>query len=215
MAEKSVKISVRGFAEVSSAEPKRKQSALRKYQFPESEESVGRSNYYAKALSGIRHHHRGEHGFVESLLQNLLDDAASEADNLRRAKLLHNHRALTDYLEHFGNRVLTIKPGKQLCYPYKNLVVSARPDLVAEEGGKLLLIKLNLSNKDFKGGVNAMLLHMLYVASQLNGLEVAPTGVECLQVSSGSAAKGPKSGFPPRKVLDNACQELLDLWAAA
>jgi len=60
-----------------------------------------------------------------------------------------------------------------------------------------------------------MPLHMLYVASQLNGLEVAPTGVECLQVSSGSAAKGPKSGFPPRKVLDNACQELLDLWAAA
>jgi hypothetical protein len=88
MANNLVKISVRGFAEVASAESKRKQSTLRKFRFPESEESVGRSNYYVKALSGIKRHHRGDHAYVKKLLHELLLEAASEADNLKKARLL-------------------------------------------------------------------------------------------------------------------------------
>src|ERR1700679_2645452 len=52
-------------ARTDGAPGKRKHTALKKYQFPESEESVGRSNYYTKALSGIKQHHRGDHDFVE------------------------------------------------------------------------------------------------------------------------------------------------------
>ena len=132
MATDVIKISMRGFAEVSSAAAKRKQNALKKYQFPKSEESVGRSNYYTKALSGIKHHHRGDSEFVVNLLNDLIEGAASESNVLRRAKLLNNHRALTDYLKHFGGRTLTIRPGKQLYYTYGKLVVSAKPDLVAD-----------------------------------------------------------------------------------
>jgi hypothetical protein len=55
-------------------------------------------------------------------------------------------------------------------------------------------IKLNLSKKDFAGGVPAMLLHLLYEAAQMKGLPVEPTGVECLQTSSGSKIAGPKKG---------------------
>jgi hypothetical protein len=36
-----------------------------------------------------------------------------------------------------------------------------------------------------------------------------------LQAASGSRTTGPKSGFPDKKVLNAACQELLTLWPAA
>lgn len=209
------KISMRGLAEVASAKPSRKHSKLKQYQFPESEESKGRSNYYVKALSAIKRHHRGQSGFVKSVLQSLKIGAATEPDPRKKAKLLNNHRAITDYLKTFGNRPLVMKPGKSLHYVYKDLIVSAHPDLVAEENGSLILIKLNLSKDDFSGGVNSTLLHVLYEAATMQGLPIKPSGVECLQTSSGSRTTGPKQGFPDRKVLNAACQELLNLWSAA
>jgi hypothetical protein len=210
-----IKISMRGLAEVASAEPSRKHSKLKQYQFPESEESKGRSNYYVKALSAIKRHHRGQSNFVDSVLQGLKIGAAAETDPRRKAKLLNNHRAITDYLKAFGGRPLEIKPGKSLYYVYKDLVVSAHPDLVAEEDGSLVLIKLNLGKEDFAGGVNSTLLHVLYEAAAAQGLPIKSTGVECLQTSSGSRTTGPKRGFPGKGALNAACQELLDLWPAA
>ncbi|MGA3134821.1 MAG: hypothetical protein ABSC88_02405 [Terracidiphilus sp.] len=74
------KISMRGLAEVASAKPSRKQSKLKQYKFPESEESKGRSNYYVKALSAIKRHHRGQSDFVNSVLHSLMIEAATETD---------------------------------------------------------------------------------------------------------------------------------------
>jgi hypothetical protein len=215
MANDPVKISVRGFAEVASAPSQSKQRTLKKYRYPTSDASVGRSNYYVKALSAIRRHHRGDSTYVNNLLQELLAEMASEKDTRKKAKLGNNHRAITEYLKHFGHRSFTIRPGKHLYFVYKQLIVSAQPDLVAEENGSLLLIKLNFTKDDYAGGLPATMLHMLYEAAQLCNLPVLSSGVECLQVSSGSRIKGPKSGFPPKKGLEKACQELLDLWPAA
>jgi hypothetical protein len=170
-----IKISMRGLAEVASAKPSRKHGKLKQYQFPESEESKGRSNYYVKALSAIKRHHRGQSDFVSSVLHSLLIEASSETDPRKRAKFLNNHRAITDYLKAFGSRPLAIKPGKSLYYVYKDLVVSAHPDLVAEENGSLVLIKLNLGKDDFVGGVNSTLLHVLYEAALNQGLPIKPT----------------------------------------
>ena len=61
-----IKISMRGLAEVACAKPSQKQSKLKRFKFPESEESVGRSNYYVWAISAIKHHHRGEHNHSQS-----------------------------------------------------------------------------------------------------------------------------------------------------
>lgn len=210
-----VKISMRGLAEVASAKPSRKYSKLKQYKFPDSEESKGRSNYYVKALSAIKRHHRGQSNFVNSIMQNLILAADAETDPRKKAKFLNNHRAITDYLKAFGSRPLVMKPGKSLYYVYKDLVVSAHPDLVAEEDGSLVLIKLNLGKEDFAGGVNSTLLHVLYEAATIQGLPIEPTGVECLQTSSGSRTTGPKRGFPGQGVLNAACQELLNLWLAA
>ncbi len=211
----SFKISMRGLAEVANASPARKLSKLKKYKFPKSEESVGRSNYYVKALSAIKHHHRGDTSYVNSTLQALLMRAKAEKSPLRRAKLLNNHRAIKEYLKCFGSRALAIRPGKLLYYTFKELVVSAQPDLVAEENGDLVLIKLNLSKEDFAGGVCATILHVLYEAAQAQGLPIKPTRVECLQTASGSRIVGPRSGFPSRNSLNSDCQELLALWPAA
>jgi len=210
-----VKISMRGFAEVAAADPSRKSSKLKKFRYPDSEESIGRSNYYVKAVSAIKRHHRGQSDFVKTILRNLITEAETETDMRRRAKLLNNHRAITDYLKTFGNRELVIKPGKHLYYLYKDLVVSAHPDLVAQENGQTVLIKLNFCKDNFSGGVCAQMLHLLYEAAQLKGLPVGPIDVECLQTSSGSRITGPKKGFPSRQVLNVACQELLALWPAA
>ena len=209
------KISMRGLAEVASAKSSRKPSKLKQYKFPESKESVGRSNYYVKALSAIRRHHRGQSDVVTSVLQSLMLQAAGETDLRKKAKLLNNHRAIVDYLKNFGNRRLAIKPGKSLYYLYKDLTVSAHPDLVAEEDGSLILIKLNLGKEDYGGGVCGLMLHTLYEAAHINGLQIKPNRVECLQTSSGSRIAGPKRGFSNKSSVDNACQEVLSLWFAA
>jgi hypothetical protein len=210
-----VSISMRGLAEVASAKPSRKQSKLKRFQYPESDESKGRSNYYVKALSAIKRHHTGQSDIVAAVLNGLMIEAASETDPRKKAKLRSNHRALKDYLEKFGSRQLVIKPGKSLHYAYKDLIVSAHPDLVAEENGSLILIKINPSKDDFAGGVCSTILHIPYEAAKNQGLPIKPTGVECLQTSSGSRIAGPKSGFPDKSILNNACQELLTLWFSA
>lgn len=211
----SAKISMRGFAEVASAKPSRKQAKLKQYKYPDSEESVGRSNYYIKAISAIKRHHRGESAVVTSILQGLLAGAASESDSRKKAKLLNNHRAITDYLKNFGNRSLVIKRGRSLYYLYKDLIVSARPDLFAEENGSPVLIKLNLGKEDYGGGVCALMLHVLYEAAQASGLTIRSSGVECVQASSGTRTIGPRRGFSNKSAVDAACREVLSLWRAA
>jgi hypothetical protein len=210
-----IKISMRGLAEVACAKPSQKQSKLKRFKFPESEESVGRSNYYVWALSAIKHHHRGDSGFVDEMLHGLWEQAATESDSRKKAKFLNNHRAITDYLKHFGGRMLEVRSGKRLYFNYGNLIVNAHPDLVVEEGGRLLLIKLNCCKEDFAGGVTATLLHVLYESARLKGLEIGPSSVECLHTSSGSRITGPKTGFPNKSALNSACKELLELWPAA
>jgi hypothetical protein len=209
----AAKLSMRGFAEVACAAPARKKATLKKYKSPTSGESVGRSNYYVRALSLIKQHHKGASAHVTSSIAKLLSEAKAESNSRKRTQLLSNHRAIVDYLKHFGARKLTIKPGKHLYYVFENLVVSAQPDLVAEENGNLHLIKLNLSKKDFAGGVPAMLLHLLYEAAQMKGLPVKPTGVECLETSSGSKIAGPNKGFSDKQALNAQCQAILALWS--
>lgn len=210
-----LKISMRGFAEVASAKPSRKQTKLKQYKYPDSDESVGRSNYYIQAISAIKRHHRGESAIVQQKMQSLLAQAAVEKNQRRRAKLLNNHRAISDYLKVFGDRQLAIMPGKRLYYVHKNLVISTVPDLVAEENGHLLLIKFNFCKDDFEGGVCSLMLHVLYEAALLQALPIKSNGVECLQTSSGTRVIGPRSGFPKNQTLSAACQEVLDLWPAA
>lgn len=214
MAQK-MQLSMRGFAEVTAASPAKKVSKLKRFKSPESDESVGQSNYYVKALSAIRHHHKGDGPYVSTMLQNLAADAAAETDSRKRAKLVHNHRVITQYLATFGQRQLFIQPGKSLYYVHNGLVVSARPDLVVVENGEMKLLKLNMGKADFAGGVPAMLLHVLYEAAHSQGLPVSTSGVECLQVASGTRIVGPSSGFAPKQVLNNACDEVLALWPAA
>jgi hypothetical protein len=210
-----IKIPMRGLAEVTSAKPTQKLSKLRKYRTPKSEDSVGRSNYYVKALSAIKKHHKGQTEIVTEILNNLLAEAAAETDPRKRAKLQHNYRAITDYLKAFGSRPLKVMPGKRLYYVYQDLVVGAHPDLVAEEDGHLVLIKLNLGQGDLGGGECSVILQTLYEAAHVIGLPVQSSGVECLQTSSGSRIVGPRRGFPDKGTLNRACQELLNLWHEA
>lgn len=207
----TIRISMRGFAEVSSAAPSRKQSTMRRFRSPKSGESVGRSNYYVKALSLIKRHHKGETAYVASQMSRLLAEAAVETVPRAKTKLLSNYQATADYLKHFGYRKLQIQSGKALYFIFQNLVISARPDLVAEEDGELVLIKLNLSRKEFSGGVSSTLLHVLFEAAQAKGLPIRSSRVECLHTVSGSRITGPKRGFPDKRQLNGMCRELLAL----
>lgn len=206
-----VPLSMRGFAEVVSAAPNRKQVVLRRFRAPKSGESVGRSNFYVKADSIIKHHHKGETAKVAAGLSALLAAAAKETNSRAKTKLLSNYRAASDYLQHFGSRKLKIMPGKRLHYRFNDLLISAHPDIVAEENGTLVLIKLNLGKKEFSGGVCATLLHVLYEAAILKGLNLPPTSVECLQSTNGIRLVGPKTGFPGRESLDAECLAVLAL----
>lgn len=212
-----IPISMRGFAEVSVAVPAAKLKILKKYKNSKSGESRGRSNYYVVALSTIKKYHRanGDKNIIVSKISELTKSADLELENRKRAKFRANARALEEYLIHFGDRLLSIKPGKRLYYYYKDLAISAQPDLVAEEEGKLVLIKLNASGKMHDGGMVALLLHALHEAAMLNSLPVAPRSVEYLDLPSGKRLRGPVGGFGSKEILNNNCQALLELWDQA
>ncbi len=204
-----IPISMRGFAEVCAAPDNRKVAKLKSYKFKKSGESKGRSNYYVKALSAIRHHHHGDHDKFEQIVRELTAASETESDKKKRTKAASNLRALTDYMRHFGSRKLSIKPGKRLYYSCRQLLVSAQPDFFAEEAGRPLLIKLNLTTKDFSGGVTGLMLHVLHQAASVKGLAAS---VECLQVATGTRTSQPKSGFGPVSILERRVDELLALW---
>lgn len=210
-----VKMPMKGFAEIAAAKPSSKAGKLRKYKYPKSGGSIGRSNYYVRAIAAIKHHHKGHFAMVKATLQELAAEIAVEQDQRKRTQAMHNHRAITEYLKAFGTRKLTVVQGKRLSYVHKNLVVSAYPDLVAQEEGNLLLIKLHFCKDDLPGGVCPIMLHILYEAAQVQGLPVKSNGVECVQTSSGTKVTGPKNGFPSKAVLNAACEEVLTLWPAA
>jgi len=206
------RISLRGFAEVCAAAQAKKTSTLKRYKFSQSDESKGRSNYYVKALSAIKLHHRGNSNAVQAAVKKLRQESLSEPDSRRRAKAGNNLRAIQEYLLHFGHRKIDIKPAKRLYFVRQDLIVSSQPDLVGEENGRLILIKLNLGKKPFAGGVNLMLLHMLYEAAKAKGLDIEPRSVESLQVCDGSWIRGPKDGFGSIGSLNRGCDEILSLW---
>lgn len=204
-----IPISMRGFAEFCAAPADRKAAKLRPFKFKKSGESKGRSNYYVKALSAIRHHHHGDQDKFEEIVTELTTAKDSDPDKKKRTKAASNLRALADYMRHLGGRKLVIKPGTRLYYSCKELLVSAQPDFFAEEGGRPLLIKLNLTTKDFSGGVVGLMLHVLHQAASSKGLGAK---VECLQVASGSRVAQPSSGFGPVSFLERRVDEILALW---
>jgi hypothetical protein len=211
-----IPISMRGFAEVSSAPPAAKQKVLKKYKNSKSGESKGRSNYYVAAISTIKRYHRSDDKqIILSKIAELETLADSEANTRARSKLRSNARALKSYLQYFGNRSLTIRPGKRLYYYHRDLAISAQPDIVAEEAGKLVLIKLNASGKSHDGGMVALLLHALHEAAILQHLPVSARGVEYLDLPSGQRICGPVDGFGSTAVLQNNCEALISLWNEA
>ena len=133
-------------------------------QVPRIEESVGRSNYYIWALSAIKHHHRGDTEFVDETLHRLHEEAVTESDPRRRAKLRGNHRAITDYLNHFGD--LNSDPARhplvlQLSQPHRE----RSPRLGGEEG-PASSHQAELLQGRSAGGVTATLLHVLYESAR-------------------------------------------------
>jgi hypothetical protein len=209
-----IPISMRGFAEVSAASSKSKLSRLKKYRFRDSGESKGRSNYYVKALAAIKHHHRGEYSDVTKILKDLSMTAADESNRPRKIKAQSNLRVIAEYMKHFSQRQLKPLPGKRLYFNHKQLVVSAQPDFVAEEDGKLTLVKFNFTKDDHSGGVISVMLHVLYEAAVLKGMALQPNQVECVQISSGSRVVGPKGGFGPVANLHKMADELIALWSS-
>jgi hypothetical protein len=205
-------ISMRGFAEVSSAAPEKKAAKLREYKFKKSGESKGRSNYYVKALSAIRHHHHGNTANLNQIMQDLAQASVGAQTGRARGKAVNNLLAISAYLQKHGKRKLTILKGKRLYFLHQNLVISAQPDLIVEENGHMRLIKFNFGKGDHSGAVVAVMLHILYEAATNSGLKIGSDQVECIQVISESRIVGPKGGFGPAMTLKGMADEIISLW---
>jgi hypothetical protein len=210
-----IKVSMRGAAEVALAAPSRKSTALRKYKQTDSGEARGRSNYYIWALTFIRQFHREGNpaGLLASFLGDLQNRIAEKPKDTRwKAKILNNMRAAEQYSLHFGPRKFTIRPGKKLAYAHGNVLVSARPDLVVEENGKILLIKLNLSKKPHSDLMADIQLHLMHAAATAVGLDLTSKQVAYIQPVRGSEQRGPSKGFPPVTRLSQICEDLENIW---
>lgn len=210
-----IKISMRGAAEVAAAAPSRKVATLKKYKQTDSGETKGRSNYYISALSFVTSYHKqGNHpSALTAYLAAMQKKLAEKPNDPRwRAKVLNNMRAAEQYIQHFGQRKFTVCEGKKLAYTHNGVVVSARPDLVIEENGERLLIKLNLGRIEHSSQMAAIQLHFMFTAANAAGLEIGPQQVVYIQPVEGFEHRGPASGFPPDKRLASICSEIEGLW---
>lgn len=207
-----ISLSMRGLAEVIHTAPAKRVNKLRKYKFKKSGESKGRSNYYVKALSIIKRHHRGDSAGRDQLLDELKDALRAAETSAKKAKIRNNIRVAESYLAVFGKRQFEVLKGVRLYFTFGSLVVSSQPDLIVQEHGLLKLIKLDCCLKGHPSAETMTMLHALYLAGRDKALIGHPAQVECLEVATHASTPGSKSHFSSSKTLENGCQEIIELW---
>jgi len=167
-----IRVSMSCLAEFVTSYGRSAESRLRPYKFNKRGEGFARSSYYQYALRRIRaYHSEGNDPTVfERDVLEMRTRADKTTENWERAKFERNISAVEAYRRIYGNRTFKILPSRRLEYRIAGIVVTAQPDLWAEEQGTQVLLKIGMARH--KISYVDMLLSLLRKAAVSGGYKI-------------------------------------------
>lgn len=183
-ADGGIRVSISCMAEFVTSGGRSAESRLRPYKIKRGE-GFARCSYYQCALRTIRDYHSQDNDpavFARDLLE-MRTRAGKATQSRERAKFERNINTVEAYRRIYGNRRFKILPNRRLAYRIGGIVVTAQPDLWAEEQGTQVLLKIGMARH--KPSYVDMILSLLRKAAVSSGYKVRARNIVYLNVSNG------------------------------
>jgi hypothetical protein len=179
------RVSMSCLAEFVTSYGRSPESRLRPYKFNKRGEGFARTSYYQSALRTIRAYHSegNDPAVFERGLLEMRTRADKATENWERTKSERNISAVQAYRRIYRNRKFEILPNRRLEYRIGGIIVTAQPDLWAEEQGTQVLLKIGMARH--KISYVDMLLFLLRKAAVSGGYKIRARNIVYLNVSTG------------------------------
>ena len=208
----NIRVSMSCLAEFVTSYGRSPESRLRPFKFNKRGEGFARSSYYQYALRTIRAYHSG--GNNPSILDRDLLEMRTRADKAIESweciKFERNASAVVAYRRIYGNRKFKILPNRRLQYRIGGIVVTAQPDLWAEEQKTQVLLKIGMAKHNIS--YVDMLLSLLRKAAVSSGHKIRARNIVYLNVSNGKelVCSGGLTRF--NRTFAAAAKEIANVW---
>ncbi len=188
------------------------ESRLRPFKFSKRGEGFARASYYQYALRTIRAYHSQENDpdvFEQALLE-MRTRADKATEGRERTKFDHNAEAVDAYRRLYGKRKFKILSNRRLEYRIGGIVITAQPDLWAEERGTQVLLRIGIAKHNTS--YVDMLLALLRKAAVSSGYKIRAKNIVYLNVANGKEmiCSGPLTRF--NRTFGAATKEIASAW---
>lgn len=210
-----IQISVNGLAKFMNSSPATQRTLLRNYKFPFTADGKRRPPivYYSETLTAIRKYHESGNDVsvvvsaIEDLVKKGIEHPEKDASRIR-----NNIRAVKAYVSHFAHSKFTVLETPKPKYQHGDVIISAKPDLYVDEGGRRKLIKLDFNTVKPLGQVVQIILKVMHEASVASSLAVLPKNIVYLDVSRRTPYTGTTLNKRLKRDIDAACETIADIW---
>jgi hypothetical protein len=141
--------------------------------------------YYRTAIAAISRYHKDDNN--RSIFRRTLDQLQAKVDASagkpgRIVILKNNIRAILNYERCFARRQFVPKPSPQLVLGSGEVLIGAKPDLVALEEGRLRLIRFDMKKRKPNPEEVQTVLAITLEAANAQGLALRPNQVMLLRL---------------------------------
>lgn len=207
-------LTIKGYAQYATSSPGQQRRILWDHKYPAEKEPGAKSRYYKASLDLIVRYHREAHplAWLETQAERLHNEAEHQKNNWRAGKLRRNAEVLRAYARHFGERRFEVLGPLKLSLHYRDVRISAVPDLHVREHDIEKIIK-------FEFGVNAppdeivkIVTQGLFEAAHKVGFDFAGKDVLVVDVLRGKVHRGARLGARRGAEIEAACLTISAVW---
>jgi hypothetical protein len=207
-----IRVSITCLADFITSYGKSPEARLRPFKFSKLGEGFARSSYYQHALRTIRGYHsaNNDSAMFDRDVAEMRTLADKATENRERIKFERNVSAIEAYRRLYGNRKFRILTNRRLEYRIGGIVITAQPDLWAEEQGTQVLIKIGMAKHNIS--YVDMLLSLLRKAAVSSGHKIRAKNIVYLNVSNGKEmiCSGGLTRF--NRTFSSAAKQIATVW---
>lgn len=208
-----IRISVRGLAKFMTSSPSGQRKVLSDYKYPNDDEPSAMRLYYKEASDRVVAFHRSGHPAQWLRIKaEEIAEIARLTPGTAGTRLRHNARAVLAYQTHFADKRLEPQAAPRLKLEMGSVVISVAPDMLALEGKKPRLIKLDFSavqpTADTVKIVSQVMLEA--AAGKIDG--ISSNSVKYFDVPRGMEHTAARAGARTLREVEAACANIESLW---
>src|SRR4029077_917754 len=207
----AVKLSMKSLAQFMTSGESRRRTILRNSKYPRGAQFI--IIQYRDAINAIRDFH--ESGNDPSTLVKSIDKLRKKSIGATRqteARINNNIRAIERYLEHFARENRAVLPVPKMKYVHAGVTISVFPDLMIDEDGQRMLIKLDFTQAGATDEQIEIMLQLMYEASVAENLGITPKNVIYINARSEQPNRCSKIKKNIKREIDAACENIAAMW---